>query len=233
LKKNNSLTNYLWFTVWFGALFAVAFILLYPTTHAAFVSATKAHPYIMGFVKVAILATMGELMALRIVSGEWKKPMGLLYRAFVWGLLGMAFVIVFDIFAGGVSIAMDKALLPKVSNTSANQILFAFFTSAFMNLIFAPTFMLFHRITDTFIDMGEGRLGDIFRVKLGQVIDKIDFRGFIGFVVLKTIPIFWIPAHTITFMLPAEYRVLMASFLSIAMGGILAFAKRRKPKAAK
>jgi hypothetical protein len=49
---------------------------------------------------------------------------------------------------------------------------------------------------------------------------------------MKTIPLFWIPAHTITFSLPPEYRVLMASFLSIALGGILAFAKRRSPKTA-
>jgi hypothetical protein len=63
------------------------------------------------------------------------------------------------------------------------------------------------------------------------VVDKIDFYGFISFVVLKTIPIFWIPAHTVTFLLPPEYRVLMAAFLSIALGGILAFAKR-KPREA-
>lgn len=233
MKRSRNFFNYLWFTVWFGALFAVAFILLYPTTHAVFVAATKTHPYLMGFIKVGILATMGELMALRIASGEWKKPVGLQYRAFVWGILGMSFVIVFDIFANGVSGSMNKALLPAIpANKGADQLLFAFFTSAFMNLIFGPTFMLFHRVTDTFIDLGEGRLSKIMKIKLREVIGKIDFYGFISFVVIKTIPIFWIPAHTITFMLPPEYRVLMASFLSIAMGGILAFAKRGKPKAA-
>jgi hypothetical protein len=232
LKKSSNFRNYLWFTVWFGALFAVAFILLYPTTHTLFVTATKTHPYLMGFVKVAILATMGELMALRIVTGEWKKPVGLQYRAFIWGLLGMSFVLVFDIFATGVAGSMSKALLPSNANKAINQVLFAFFTSALMNLIFAPTFMLFHRVTDTFIDLGSGNLSKIMKVKLGDVIGKIDFKGFISFVVIKTIPIFWIPAHTVTFMLAPEYRVLMASFLSIAMGGILAFAKRRKPTAA-
>jgi hypothetical protein len=125
---------------------------------------------------------------------------------------------------------MNKGLLPNPAAKGLNQVLFAFCTSAFMNLVFGPTFMLFHRVTDTFIDMGEGKLSRIMSLKLGAVISKIDFNGFISFVVLKTVPIFWIPAHTITFMLPPEYRVLMASFLSIAMGGILAFAKRRKPK---
>lgn len=231
MNSKSHFRDYSLFAVWFGGLIAVAFILLHPVTHTAFVAATKLHPYLMGFIKVGILATMGELMALRIASGEWKKPVGLSYRVFVWGLLGMAFVIVFEIFASGVSGSMNKALLPAISgNEGANQLLFAFFTSAFMNLIFGPTFMCFHRVTDTLIDLGEGKLSRIIKIKLGEVVDKIDFRGFISFVVMKTIPIFWIPAHTITFMLPSEYRVLMASFLSIAMGGILAFAKRRKPK---
>ena len=52
--------------------------------------------------------------------------------------------------------------------------------------------------------------------------------GFVSFVLMKTIPIFWIPAHTITFLLPSEYRVLSAAFLSIALGAILAFAKKKK-----
>jgi len=59
------------------------------------------------------------------------------------------------------------------------------------------------------------------------VVGTIDWQGFFGFVVAKTIPLFWIPAHTVTFLLPPEYRVLAAAFLSIALGAILAFAKRR------
>ena len=78
-----------------------------------------------------------------------------------------------------------------------------------MNLSFAPTMMAFHRITDTFIDLKVGNEGE--KVTLGQVVKKIDWDGFVSFVLVKTIPIFWIPAHTITFLLPPEYRVLMAT----------------------
>ena len=60
------------------------------------------------------------------------------------------------------------------------------------------------------------------------VLARIDWQGFIGFVVLKTVPFFWIPAHTVTFLLPPEYRVLVAASLSIALGAILAYAKRKK-----
>ncbi|MFZ5351533.1 MAG: hypothetical protein ACOZCL_02280 [Bacillota bacterium] len=220
--------DFLWITV----LLVIAAILIVDSTRAAFLAATKAHPYLMGFIKVAILATMGELLALRIVSGEWKKPAGLVYRIIIWGFLGVTFVLVFVIFNGGTAASISSGLLPAIENETGAMVLLAFFTSAFMNLIFAPTFMAFHRITDTYIDMGNGKMSEIMKIKLKDVVSRIDWNGFISFVVCRTIPIFWIPAHTITFILPSEYRVLMASFLSIAMGGILAFAKRKAVKPA-
>lgn len=217
--------------LWGAVLAAIAVFLLYPTTSALFFSATAAHPYIMGFIKVSILASMGELLAIRIASGKYKKPKGFIYRFIIWGFIGMTFVVVFDMFASGVAGAMSKGLLPTVSTgTFGGKLVSAFLTSTFMNLIFAPTFMAFHRFTDTFIDLGDGKLTSVAKVKLNEVVKTIDWQGFIGFVVLKTIPLFWIPAHTITFMLPSEYRVLMAASLSIALGGILAFSKRKPVK---
>lgn len=180
----------------------------------------------MGFAKFAVLATVGELVAIRIVGGRWKSTPGLLYRALVWGVLGMGITLMFDVFSAGVTSAAKKELLYGGTGT-AQIILKAFYTSAIMNLTFAPTFMAFHRYTDTLIDMvcGEGRKMD--GISLPEVTDRIDWRGFIGFVVLKTIPFFWIPAHTVTFLLPPEYRILVAALLSIALGAILAYAKRK------
>ena len=219
--------------IWIGTLLIIAFLLAYPTTNEIYTTANKAHPYILGFVKVSILATMGEILALRIVIGDYKKPVGLIYKFIVWGFLGMGFVIAFDLFANGVTGSMKKGLLPsgKVDTFSA-KLLFAFFTSSAMNLIFGPTFMCLHRLTDTFIDLGEGQFSKIKKVKLKAVTDKIDWYGFMSFVVFKTIPIFWIPAHTVTFLLPGEYRVLVAAFLSLALGIILAYSKRKNIKTA-
>jgi len=45
-----------------------------------------------------------------------------------------------------------------------------------------------------------------------------------NFVFKKTIPFFWYPAHTITFLLPVDYQVLFAAILGIALGTILAMA---------
>ncbi|HZK53528.1 MAG TPA: hypothetical protein VFC84_04985 [Desulfosporosinus sp.] len=209
--------------LWLLGIIAVFMVLILPTTHAVFMSVTAAHPYLMGFVKFAFLATMGELLALRLVQGDWKKPKGLLYKAFIWGFLGMAIVLVFDLYAGGVAGSIKKGLLPSLGGKLGS----AFFISALMNLFFAPTFMAFHRITDTYIELGKGKLSLILKVKLAQVTKHIDWDGYVRFVVLKTIPFFWIPAHTLVFLLPSAYRVLAAAFLSIALGGILAFAKKR------
>ncbi len=204
--------------LWISVLGIIIAILLLPLTHDAFVKLTTNHPFIGGFIKFFILATMGELLAIRIASGNWNAPRGLIFRALIWGFLGMVIVLIFGIYASGVSSALQKGLLPGKNSSIA----FAFFTSSIMNLTFAPTMMAFHRITDTYIDLKY----DNNRTGIKDIVTNIDWNGFISFVILKTIPLFWIPAHTITFLLPPEYRVLVAAFLSIALGAILAFGKR-------
>ncbi|MBU1035908.1 Mpv17/PMP22 family protein [bacterium] len=210
---------------WLVSLAAFVAILVVPVTHKMFVKFTTEYAYMGGFAKFFILATMGELLAIRIVTSDWNIPKGLPYRAFVWGLLGMAIVLIFNVFVTGIAGALANGFLPGGNSKFA----FAFFVSFTMNLSFAPTMMAFHRITDTFIDLKyENKNG---RVTLSDVVKRIDWDGFVSFVLVKTIPIFWIPAHTITFLLPPEYRVLWAAFLSIALGAILAFAKKKKQAA--
>jgi hypothetical protein len=43
---------------------------------------------------------------------------------------------------------------------------------------------------------------------------------------------FWIPAQTVTFSLPPEFRILIAALLSICLGVILALARIRSKPAA-
>ncbi len=206
--------------IW-GLVFAafVAFI-VWPKTHLIFVSLTATHPYFVGFVKFAILATMGELLAIRLSSKEWDIPYGIIARAVVWGLIGMLVTLIFQIFAGGITASMAKGYLPG----GDSKILFAFYVGSIMNLTFGPTFMAAHRFSDTYIDMkGEG----IQDITVTKIVNRIDWNSFISFVVMKTVPFFWIPAHTITFLLPGEYRVLAAAFLSIALGILLALGKRK------
>lgn len=207
--------------LWGLVILGFAAFIAYPSTQAIFNAATASHPYLMGFGKFAILATMGELLARRIIVGKYEKPSGLIYRALIWGLLGMAIVAIFSIFSVGVGGLVEKGVLPG----KGSALLTAFWISAIMNTTFAPTMMGAHRFTDTVIDLKYSRGG---KVTTKDVVDAIDWNGYVSFVLFKTIPLFWIPAHTITFMLPPEYRVVMAAFLSIALGAILAFAKRKK-----
>ena len=212
----------------FCATLASAVLLLaVPSSQAWIVETTRAHPYAMGFLKFAILASLGELLAIRVVSGGWKLPAGPAWRAVVWGLLGAALALLFPVYAAGVPAAMKSGLLPSLPGASGAKVATAFWTSAVMNLSWGVALMLVHRLTDTWLDLAGGALARVPAVGVGAVAAAIDWKGFLGFVLLKTIPFFWIPAHTVTFLLPPELRVLFAAFLSLALGAILAFAKRR------
>lgn len=224
--------------IWVTLIAIFAAFLIIPQTHTLFVDTTKAHPYLMGFVKFAILSTMGEFLAARIVSGRWQMVKGMLPKMFIWGVLGVLIVMMFSIFADGVSGAINKGLLwtggpAGGSGTAAApglvageflaKLLKAFYISAIMNLTFAPVFMAAHRITDTWID---ARFVSKV-ISVSKVIATVDWGGFMKFVVGKTIPLFWIPAHTITFLLPDTYKVIFAASLSIVLGLILSIAKSR------
>lgn len=52
-----------------------------------FLKVTEAHPYMGGFVKFAILASMGDALGGRILKGYWKLEKGFIWKAVVWGIL--------------------------------------------------------------------------------------------------------------------------------------------------
>lgn len=209
--------------VWGIAFLSITAFLVMPATNEIFVNATKVHPYLLGFIKFAIMATMGELLAARIGSGKWIKTVGMGYKAIVWGIVGILSVLMFSLYSNGVAGAIKDNLI-FVGEGKFSVFLTAFLVSAIMNLTFSPVFMAGHSISNTYIDMrAEGK-----KIRLGEVIKVIDWQEFIRFVVAKTIPFLWIPAHTITFLLPPVYRVIVAAYLSIVLGVILAYARNRK-----
>ncbi len=213
--------------MWFVAVLVFSLFVVLPTTHRLFVSLTVAFPYGMGFIKTAYLATLGEMLVHRFKTGQYRSQ-GLHLKALLWGIFGMIFVFIFKIFAEGVNAAQTSGLLPTLRHDALGPLLTALLISTIMNLFFAPSFMLFHRITDQYIELGQGRLNQMKLVKMSAVINHIDFQTFVSFVIFKTIPFFWIPAHTITFLLPEQYRILMAAYLSIALGIILTIQKQIK-----
>lgn len=63
---------------------------------------TREHGMIMSFFKFAILATFGEMLALRIRKGVYdENGFGILPRMLVWGFLGMGIAMAMTIFKSG------------------------------------------------------------------------------------------------------------------------------------
>ncbi|MCR5822169.1 MAG: hypothetical protein K6F85_04565, partial [Bacteroidales bacterium] len=106
----------------------------------------------------------------------------------------------------------------------------AFAVSVLMNSIFAPVMMTFHKCTDIHIMENGGTVCGLFRpIKMREIFrEKINWDVQWNVVFKKTIPLFWFPAHTITFCLPPNLQVLFAAFLGVALGFILAVAGNKK-----
>lgn len=221
-RKTNGINGKLIAAACFLVIAAFALILIIPASREDFKRLSSEHPYIMGFVKFALLATIGEIFALRIKRKKWTLPVLVVPRLIIWGLIGIAITFMMKFFSNGVSAMMEKGLLPNPPEGFWQNLLRAFFTAALMNLCFGPVFMAFHKCTDKYLEL---RAAGVEKPGLKGVIESIDWHGFVSFTLFKTIPLFWIPAHTLTFMLPAEYQVIVAAALSIALGIILSLKK--------
>lgn len=189
------------------------------------------HGVLLSFVKFALLAPLGEVIALRVRKGVYyEKGFGLLARALVWGLLGLTIKAAFVIFAVGTPAFLQSlgvAITPEVMKgpLTALKVLGAFSISVALNLVFAPVMMTTHKITDEHIARTGGSLRGFFHaMAVADILTSLPWSVQWHFVFKKTIPLFWIPAHTVTFLLPAEHQVLFAALLSVALGLLLALA---------
>ena len=115
------------------------------------------------------------------------------------------------------------------SDYCLDKLWIALAVSVAMNTIFAPVFMTFHKITDTHILDCDGSLRSLITpIPMARIITHLNWDTQWNFVFKKTIPFFWYPAHTITFLLPDEVRVLFAAILGVVLGVLLAIAARMK-----
>ncbi|MFN8241446.1 MAG: hypothetical protein U0X39_11960 [Bacteroidales bacterium] len=193
------------------------------------------HGFIMSFIKFAVLATYGEILGLRIRTGSYNmKGFGLAPRMMVWGILGLAIKAAFMVYSSGAPavlsyLGMNDPGAILTGPFSAGRVLVAFCISLFLNLTFSPVLMTFHRITDAHIARHNGRLACLVnKINVKSTLATMDWGTHWGFILKKTIPFFWIPAHTLTFLLPADFQILFAAFLGVVLGVILAFAAGSK-----
>ncbi len=206
----------------FIALISLFFII--PSSREFYEAAYYFYPALVSFIKFAVLATFGEMAGARIRSGKYlPEGFGIVPKALVWGVLGVAISFAFRIFAVGVR------SFPVFTNSETFLFVFlkAFTVSFFMNIFFAPAMMLAHKITDQHIADEKGHFR-FSRFNTAEILKKIDWDIFWGFLMKKTIPLFWIPAHTITFLLPEEFRTLFAAILGIVLGILLSLGSKKK-----
>lgn len=219
--------------IWGGILAVLIAFLLVPAPREAFITFTSTYVYLGAFLKFFVLATMGELLGGRIATGNWSKPPAVGLRAFIWGIFGMAIALVFTVYNGGVIAAQGKGLLPGGDLSGfGGTFLTAFFTSFTMNVTFAPILFTVHKFTDTAIDLNFGEKRS--KVALDLIINEVDFRSLVKVTWLRYCLFFWIPMHTLVFLIPtaySDYRVLASAFLSIVMGIIGAVTKKSVPAA--
>ena len=193
------------------------------------------YPFLTSFMKFAILATAGELIGLRIRTGSYfTKGFGIAPRAIVWGVLGITIQAAFIIFAQGVPILLEfmgftGSPSAMEGEFSISKLGTAFSISLLLNLFYAPVLMTAHKITDSHIKRTGGTIRGFFgRMDVAIILSEINWDSHWGFVLRKTIILFWIPAQTINFLMPEQFRVLIAAIYGIILGVILAFAARAK-----
>ena len=194
------------------------------------------HPMIMTFLKFGILATLGEMLGCRISTGNYTAPaFGVLPRMVVWGLLGMVISMAMSVFAVGIPAFIASmgggSFVAEFAGEGVTfgKFIVALSISVMMNTFFAPVFMTFHKITDAHIAEHGGSLKALITpIPMRRHMVNLNWDRQWSFIFKKTIPLFWYPAHTITFMLPGEYRVLFAALLGVALGVILAIGLKKK-----
>ncbi|MCL1942146.1 MAG: hypothetical protein FWF54_01150 [Candidatus Azobacteroides sp.] len=217
----------------FAAVIAVIFLpfVFSGDAYQWYINTNREHMLLMAFGKFAILATLGEMLGLRIKTGNYTEPnFGMFPRAVVWGILGVWIASAMKIFGSGTPIlvqglGVDSLVDAMKGAFTAKKLFGAFCISTAMNICYAPVFMTVHKITDAHILQNKGSIKSLIRpMPVSDIISSLNWRVLWGFVFKKTIPLFWIPAHTLTFSLPSDFQVLSAALLSIALGVILAIA---------
>jgi hypothetical protein len=169
-----------------------------------YVSFVKQYPIISAVIQFAILGTFGEIISRWMANRRFYFPFSLrliLWKALVWAVLAVCIKYAFIGFNGFIDTLISYNYLPSFDNYSH-----AFATSAAMNLQFGPFLVLFHRYLDNFYPR-QNNWGNINKS-------------------LMSLLWFWIPAHTITFMLPVEYQIGLAAIWSVALGIILGYFSR-------
>ena len=182
---------------------------------------------LMSFIKFFFLATLGELIGLRIKTGRyWQQGFGLLPRALVWGFLGMTIYLAFGIFASGTPVILEKMGFRDARSLLGaelgwRKVLVSFSISTALNLFYAPVMMTFHKITDTHILETGGSLRGFFGpMDLARILKEIGiWNRQNGEAIFETRPWTKFGEGDVRFTQSKDGKTLYAIFLTWPEGG--------------
>ncbi len=170
-----------------------------------YIEYVHAYPIVMAMIQFAILGTFGEIISKWIINKNTKYPFSFgmtLWKMIVWAILAIGIKYAFKGFVGYTEYLVEHGMLPELSNFGK-----AFAISALMNMQFGLTLVILHRVLDNIP----------LKIKNWKGLDK----GMMSLIW------FWIPAHTVTFMLPEVFRIGLAALWSVVLGLILGFFNRK------
>lgn len=172
-----------------------------------YIEAVKNYPIVSAMIQFAILGTLGEILSYKIRGGKGYpfSPAVTLGKMLGWAVLAVMIKYAFTGFGGFVHALVEHGMLPEV--TIQATLLFAFFKSFFTNLMFGPILVVSHRLFDNWIE-GKWNWANL----------KSPFLLLLWF---------WVPAHTVTFALPAEYQIGLAALWSLVLGLFLGMFTRK------
>ena len=167
-----------------------------------------ANPLLSAAVQFALLGTLGEIISFTIQQRRLGLPGSgaqMIAKMFAWALLGVIIKYGFTGMRGFTRALLDHHLLPDFLGQGLG---WALSVSVLTNTFFGPQMMAFHRLEDNLI--------------LGQ-------KGFAGITrAWATLIWFWIPAHTVTFLMPVEVQIGLAAAWSLVLGVIMGLNRPRK-----
>ena len=157
----------------------------------SYVSWVTENPLFSAAIQFGLLGTLGEIIAFSLRRKRPAlpgKPWQIAAKILAWAVLGLLIKYGFTGMKGATRALLDHQLLPSFCTGGLG---WAFAVSLLTNLFFGPQMMFFHRLEDNLIAW------------------KWDTTGLTT--AWWTLIWFWIPAHTVTFMLPAEYQIGLAA----------------------
>lgn len=173
----------------------------------AYIDWVHSWPVLSAMIQFALLGTLGEIVSKWIIQKNFRYPFGIwltLWKMLVWAMLAVGIKYAFKGFGGFLQVLIDAGMWPRFSEGGFG---YALSLSALMNLQFGLTLVLLHRVLDNIPE----------KEKNWKNMDKS----------IYSLLWFWIPAHTVTFLMPDALRIGLAAVWSVALGLILGFYNRK------